>query len=707
MPRPTDIPRALAAPLLAASMIPGPPPVITAYPARASPAVIRVARSYCGVPAWAREEPNTDTALPSSASRPNPSTNSAWIRSTRHGSVCTQSLGPRRSSRRWSVVVLGIARPRSMAGPWRRTLRRDSGSTLMILPSAADPVVTEDLVQREPVVLGPLGQPPEHEHARHAEVATGEAADPAAADADRPRGRLAPGEFRAGRNVDHVRGRGQHGARTELGAGPHPGAVDHHGPGADERLVLDHHGHRAGRLQHAADAGPAGEVDVPADLGAGPDGGPGVHHGARLDAGTDVDERGHEHHPGREVAAPAGDRAGHHPDPVQPGLQRHPVVVAKVPGPRPLHRQQPERQHDRLLGPFVHADLAGHRVRPGNPRLARVEGVHGSGHDRAGIGVVAAHFGPPGPQVVKARVELGISHLRSLNHRVPSGGVPRKRPTRRLAPVVLLAVVALAAGGVYLAVRHVPAILGETGCTAGRGHAAVALDPQQAQIAATIAGVAYHRGMPSRAVTVAYATAMQETHLHDPSFGDRDSVGVFQQRPSQGWGPASKLVNPVYASTRFFQALAQVHGYQRMPVYKAAQAVQHSADGYAYHQYQTLAARLTPAFTGAAPRGVWCWPAAAAHGTAQLTPARRAVVRAFGPLAARRAAAPNGDAPSLSVQVPRPSLGWAVAAWLVTHAGQFRLHQVRYAGFRWPAPAGHTGWAKDTGAAAAGTVQAS
>ena len=266
--------------------------------------------------------------------------------------------------------------------------------------------------------------------------------------------------------------------------------------------------------------------------------------------------------------------------------------------------------------------------------------------------------------------------------------------------------VALVAGGVYLAVRHVPAILGQTGCTAGSGHTAVALDPQQAQIAATIAGVAYNRGMPSRAVTVAYATAMQETHLHDPNYGDRDSVGVFQQRPSEGWGPADKLINPVYASTRFFQALAQVHGYRQMPVYKAAQAVQHSADGYASQQYKTLATRLTPAFTGSAPRGVWCWPAAHHKGTAQLNPARRAIVRAFGPLAARRAAS-GGDAPSLSVQVPRSSVGWAVAAWLVTHAGQFRLHEVRYAGFRWPAPAGHTGWAKDTGAVAAGTVQAS
>ena len=201
----------------------------------------------------------------------------------------------------------------------------------------------------------------------------------------------------------------------------------------------------------------------------------------------------------------------------------------------------------------------------------------------------------------------------------------------RLTLVLLLAVAALGAG-VYVAFRHVPNILGETGCTAGTGRAAVALDPQQAQIAATIAGVAHQREMPSRALTVAYATAMQETHLHDPDYGDLDSVGVFQQRPSEGWGPASKLIDPVYASTRFFRALAQVPGYQRMPVYKAAQAVQHSADGYAYKQYQGLASHLTTAFTGA-PRAVWCWPPG--HATGQGTahpgpPGDRQGVRAVG-----------------------------------------------------------------------------
>ncbi len=254
------------------------------------------------------------------------------------------------------------------------------------------------------------------------------------------------------------------------------------------------------------------------------------------------------------------------------------------------------------------------------------------------------------------------------------------------------------AAGVYVAARHVPSILGETGCTAGAGRSAVALDPEQAQIAATIAGVAHQQRMPPRAVTVAYAAAMQESHLHNLDYGDLDSIGVFQQRPSQGWGPASKLIDPVYASTKFFKALAQIPGYQRLPVYQAAQAVQHSADGYAYIQYQPLAARLTAAFTGASPRAVWCWPPGHSAGTAQFAAARRALVQTFGRLPARSSAS-AGDAPSLRVRAAHRAIGWAVAAWLVTHAGQYQLRQVSYAGFRWSAASGG-GWTKDKAAPA-------
>jgi hypothetical protein len=277
---------------------------------------------------------------------------------------------------------------------------------------------------------------------------------------------------------------------------------------------------------------------------------------------------------------------------------------------------------------------------------------------------------------------------------VPSFDVPTKRRNRRLTPLLFLIVLGLGAG-VYVAVKHVPAVLGETGCTAGSGRSAVALDPEQAQIAATIAGVAHQRDMPARAVTVAYAAALQESHLHNLDYGDRDSVGVFQQRPSEGWGPASKLIDPVYATTKFFLALARVHGYRKMPVYKAAQAVQHSADGLAYQQYQSVAEKLTTAFTGASPRAVWCWPPGSAANTTNFSAAQEALVHTFGRLTARRASAP-GDAPALQVRAAHPDVGWSVAAWLVTHAGQFQLRDVSYAGFQWRASSGGSGWTKDT-----------
>ena len=118
MPSPTDRPPASLAPRLAASMIPGPPPVMTAKPSLASAPPISIALAYSGLSGLVLALPKTVTARGNPASAPKPSTNSAWIRSTRHGSVCTQSVGPRESSSRWSVVlVLTDWVPRSTTGP--------------------------------------------------------------------------------------------------------------------------------------------------------------------------------------------------------------------------------------------------------------------------------------------------------------------------------------------------------------------------------------------------------------------------------------------------------------------------------------------------------------------------------------------------------------------------------------------------------------
>jgi hypothetical protein len=216
-----------------------------------------------------------------------------------------------------------------------------------------------------------------------------------------------------------------------------------------------------------------------------------------------------------------------------------------------------------------------------------------------------------------------------------------------------------------------------TACLAGPGNQAVQLSVSQAGIAATIAGVASHRSMPVRAVAIAYATALQESKLANLDYGTMDSVGVFQQRPSQGWGTARQIENPVYATERFFAALAQVPGYRRLPIYQAAQDVQRSADGYAYAQYSEVGTELARAFTGAQPHEVWC-----SYGSpvsrARLAAARTALDSAFGRLGRAQAGDPAGR-----VGVSGAREGWAVAAWLVAHAAGYGISDVRYAGFQW------------------------
>jgi hypothetical protein len=132
-------------------------------------------------------------------------------------------------------------------------------------------------------------------------------------------------------------------------------------------------------------------------------------------------------------------------------------------------------------------------------------------------------------------------------------------------------VLVLVAAGylIYHSFRNVTAPPPAPGCQAGTGVQAVDLDPEQAEVAATIAGVAARHRLPRQAVTIALAAALQESKLHNLDYGDRDSVGIFQQRPSEGWGSVAQLQDPVYATTKFYTALAKVHGYTAMPVYRA------------------------------------------------------------------------------------------------------------------------------------------
>jgi hypothetical protein len=124
------------------------------------------------------------------------------------------------------------------------------------------------------------------------------------------------------------------------------------------------------------------------------------------------------------------------------------------------------------------------------------------------------------------------------------------------------------------------------------------MDPEQLLNASIIADVAMRRGLPQQAVIIALATAQQESKLHNIDYGDADSVGLFQQRPSQGWGSPAQILDPVYASGKFFDALVKVRNWQSLTVAAAAQAVQRSAFPDAYTSWQPYGTALAAALTG-------------------------------------------------------------------------------------------------------------
>ncbi|MGW5906511.1 C40 family peptidase [Streptomyces althioticus] len=121
-------------------------------------------------------------------------------------------------------------------------------------------------------------------------------------------------------------------------------------------------------------------------------------------------------------------------------------------------------------------------------------------------------------------------------------------------------------------------------------------DPaEQVPNARTIQATGVAMDIPARGQVVALATALQESGLRNLTYGDRDSLGLFQQRPSMGWGTANEILDPVHASTKFYEGLKKVSGWQSLSITQAAQAVQKSGFPDAYAKWEQLATALQKA----------------------------------------------------------------------------------------------------------------
>jgi hypothetical protein len=229
----------------------------------------------------------------------------------------------------------------------------------------------------------------------------------------------------------------------------------------------------------------------------------------------------------------------------------------------------------------------------------------------------------------------------------------------------------------------------------------VTLDSAQMANAATIAAVGMRLELPERAIVIALATAYQESHLENLDDGDRDSVGLFQQRPSQGWGKPAKIQDPRYAAGKFYTALQKVKGWKSMRVTDAAQKVQRSAYPNAYEKWADEAAVLTKALMGHATGAVAC--------TVTGDPVVRGAAAASGLVRGLRLdwgkalTTESAQAAGLTVRVSDAPVGWRYAHWLVSHASENGVERVRFADLEWHAPTG--GWEKVAGDRAAGTTQ--
>ena len=254
----------------------------------------------------------------------------------------------------------------------------------------------------------------------------------------------------------------------------------------------------------------------------------------------------------------------------------------------------------------------------------------------------------------------------------------RSRGLHRL--LVMLLALALVACGVYAAVFFVQRseTLVSERCIAVVGGGTAELAPDQAVYASLITAVAVQRGLPPRAASIALATAMQESKLRNIAHGDQagpDSRGLFQQRPSQGWGTEAQVMDPYYAANAFYDALVQIPGYESMDITEAAQTVQRSAFPTAYAQHEQMGRSFASGLSGQTPEAVECTlRSAAAAGDPVAVSAELA--QAYGPLDT----AVEGQ--TLVVEASG-NQAWSVAQWAVANAKGYEVTHVQVAGRSW------------------------
>lgn len=244
-----------------------------------------------------------------------------------------------------------------------------------------------------------------------------------------------------------------------------------------------------------------------------------------------------------------------------------------------------------------------------------------------------------------------------------------------LVVALVLVVGAAVAGLGLLRDRGLTSPVAGERCVATAGDRSVALDLEQARLTAIIVGLSVRRGLAPRAASVAMATVYQETGIRNLDYGDRDSVGLFQQRPSQGWGTPQQLQDPYYATGEFYDALVKVDGWETGDINDVAQAVQRSGYPEAYRDHEADGRVLASALTGQSPASFSCLDRRGERGDAKALAA--SLTKTFGKVEPRVAG------PVVTVEAEDDARAWAYAHHAVANASTSGVVEVQTQGRLW------------------------
>ncbi len=262
---------------------------------------------------------------------------------------------------------------------------------------------------------------------------------------------------------------------------------------------------------------------------------------------------------------------------------------------------------------------------------------------------------------------------------------PRGPIRRTLGCLIPIALVAGIAGGGYLAYQHLINNFGSPSCKLVAKSYDYQWDPDQTQSASTIVAVGvYKKGVPARAAIVATTTAIQESKLRNLAYGDLDSLGLFQQRKSQGWGSAEQIQDPIFASGSFYNALLKVPGWETMPIGEAAQAVQRSGFPDAYAQHESEGDVLTAVMTGSAHEAIGC----------RLDPPKQngSPAQIAQQLSNESGLRATANAKTVDYQAKSVNGAFAIASWGIAHADADNITAVTVGDRAWERHRGRDGW---------------